>query len=105
MNKWRRYEVTVPVQFNDGTPVPTEWIGEAMVELLDFFGGVSFETQMIEGRWQRGGLVYQDNSVRLVVDIPDTTKNRRWMKSFKLRWKTRLKQLEIWMVSYRIEVE
>ena len=102
MNKWCRYEVTVPLQFNDGTPVPEEWIGEAMV---DFFGGVSFETQTIQGRWQKGGIVYQDNSVRLVVDVPDTTKNRRYMKSFKLRLKKRLKQLEIWMVSYRIEVE
>jgi len=27
------------------------------------------------------------------------------MKKFKKRWKFRLEQLELWMVSYRIEVE
>lgn len=27
------------------------------------------------------------------------------MKQFKGRWKTRLEQLELWMVSHRIEVE
>jgi hypothetical protein len=40
-----------------------------------------------------------------VVDVPDTGKNRKWMKSFKTRWKKRLEQLEIWMVSYRIDIE
>jgi hypothetical protein len=40
-----------------------------------------------------------------VVDLPDTDKNRRWMKAYKERWKERLGQLEIWMVSYRIDIE
>jgi hypothetical protein len=39
------------------------------------------------------------------VDVPDTVKNRHWMKKFKVRWKGRLDQLEIWMVSNRIEIE
>jgi hypothetical protein len=38
-------------------------------------------------------------------NIPDTSKNRKWMKAYKARWKERLDQLEIWMVSYRIDVE
>ena len=37
--------------------------------------------------------------------MPDSGKNRQWMKLFKDRWKIRLEQLELWMVSYRIEVE
>jgi hypothetical protein len=43
--------------------------------------------------------------VRLVVAVPDAVKNRRWMKEFKERWKTRLEQLDLWMASYRIEIE
>jgi len=27
------------------------------------------------------------------------------MKQFKVRWKERLEQIDLWMVSYRIEVE
>ncbi len=38
-------------------------------------------------------------------DVPDTAKNRRWMKAYKARWKQRLEQLEIWMVSYTIDIE
>jgi hypothetical protein len=43
--------------------------------------------------------------VRLIVDVPDAAKNRKWMKQFKARWKRRLQQLELWMVSYPVEIE
>jgi hypothetical protein len=43
--------------------------------------------------------------VRIVVDLPDSPKNRKWMREFKARWRKHLEQLELWMVSYRIEVE
>jgi hypothetical protein len=39
------------------------------------------------------------------VDIADISENRQWMRQFKERWKVRLEQLELWMVSHRIEVE
>ncbi len=41
----------------------------------------------------------------MIVDVPDTVSNREWMRKFKARWKRRLEQLELWMVSYRIEIE
>jgi hypothetical protein len=37
--------------------------------------------------------------------ILDSPRNRQWMKQFKDRWAARLEQVELWMVSYRIEVE
>ena len=43
--------------------------------------------------------------VRFVVDVPDSTKNRRWMTQFKDRWKARLEQIDLWMVSYRIDLQ
>jgi hypothetical protein len=97
--------VLLPLQFNDGTAVPQEWLGEALFELADHFGAASFETQNVEGLWRHSGILYRDNLVRLVVDVPDLAKNRKWMKQFKARWKERLGQLELWMVSYPIEIE
>ena len=55
--------------------------------------------------WRHAGVAYRDNLVKVVVDVPDTIRNRKWMKAFKGRWKGRLEQLELWMVSYRIEIE
>ena len=73
--------------------------------VVDHFGAVSFETQKVEGHWRSGGVTYRGNLVTIVVDVPNTLKNRRWMKQFKLRWKERLEQVELWVVSYEIEVD
>ena len=104
-SKWRRFEVLLPTQFNDGRGVPPEWLAEAVLEVVDHFGAASYETQKLEGHWRHGGVLYRDDLVKLVIDVPDASKNRRWMKAFKDRWKERLEQLELWMVSYRVEIE
>jgi hypothetical protein len=103
--KWRRFEVMLPRQFNDGRAVPAEWLSLAALEIGDHFGSVSYETQVIEGHWQHAGVVYRDNLARIFVDMPDKKENRAWMKAFKKRWKEKLEQLEIWMISYRIDIE
>jgi hypothetical protein len=59
----------------------------------------------VEGHWRHGGVLYRDNLVKVVVDVPDSAMNRRWMKEYKGRWKERLEQLDLWLVSYRIEVD
>jgi hypothetical protein len=50
-------------------------------------------------------VLYRDNLVKLVVDVPDLDPNRTWMQDFKLRWMRRLEQLELWMVSFPIDVD
>jgi hypothetical protein len=97
--------VLLPLQFNDGRAVPAEWLAEAVLEIVDHFGAASYETQKVEGHWRHGGVLYRDDPVRVVVDVPDSVKNRQWMKQFKGRWKARLEQLELWLISYRIELE
>jgi len=44
MSKWRRYEILLPLRFNDGRPVPWTVIGETLTELRHRFGAVSWET-------------------------------------------------------------
>ena len=80
-------------------------MAEAVLQIVDHFGAASYETQKVEGHWRHGGILYRDDLVRVVVDVPDSAGNRQWMKQFKDRWKVRLEQLELWMVSYCIEVE
>ena len=103
--KWRRFEVMLPRLFNDGSEVPGEWISRAILEVVDHFGAVTHETQHIEGHWHHEGVYYRDDLARVVVDVPDTPKNRQWMKRYKAKWKKQLEQLQLWMVSYRIEIE
>jgi hypothetical protein len=97
--------VLLPLQFNDGRDVPDEWLADAVLEIVEQFGAASYETQRVEGHWRHAGVIYRDNLIRLVVDVPDSAKNRRWMKAFKRRWKAKLEQLELWLVSYLITIE
>ena len=104
-SKWRRFEVLLPLQFNDGREVPLSLLGEAVLEIVDKFGAATHETQRIEGQWRHGGVVYRDNLARIIVDVPDSKANRTWMSHFKARWMQKLDQLDIWLTSHRIEIE
>src|SRR6267142_2800243 len=79
-SKWRRFEVLLPLQFNDGSDVPAELLAQAVLEIVDHFGAASYETQKVEGHWRHGGVLIRDNLVKLVVDAPDVVTNRQWMK-------------------------
>lgn len=104
-SRCRQYEILLPRRFNDGGDVPLAWLGEAAKELVTQFGAASYETQKIKGQWRHGGVVYSDTLVKIVVVVPDTAENRRWMVSFRNRWKDRLKQIELWLVSHPVRVE
>jgi hypothetical protein len=97
--------VLLPVRFNDGNDIPEELLAEAVNEIVEQFNAVTFHRETVAGRWRHEETLYRDDLALLVIDLPDTTKNRKWMKAYKERWKKRLQQLDIWMVSYLIEIE
>jgi len=43
--------------------------------------------------------------VKIVIDAPDEEISRQWMRDYKARWKVKLKQLELWLVSYTIDID
>jgi|SRR5579872_3356615 len=104
-NRWRRFEILLPLRFNDGSEVPGEWTSEAVLEVVERFGAASYETQRVEGHWRSEGTLYRDDLVKIVIDSPDAPRQRQWIRQFKDRWKARLRQLELWIVSYRIDID
>ena len=104
-NRLRRFEVLLPLQFNDGRAVPDDWLAEAVLEIVEHFGAASYEPQKVEGHWRHQGVLYRDNLVKIIVDAPDEEANREWMREYKARWKEKLEQLELWLVSYTIDVD
>ena len=48
----RRYEILLPLQFNDGRDVPDELLWKTVEELEGRFQGVSLESQVIHGLWR-----------------------------------------------------
>ena len=100
----RRFEILLPLRFNDGQPVPDELVGETLLELRQRFGAVSAETQVIRGHWQYEGEVYRDDLVRVFVDVANSEEIRDFFTTFKEQLKARFKQLDIWMITYLVEV-
>lgn len=104
-NKWRRFEILLPQQFNDGRDVSDELLGHALDEVIEEFGAVSFEPTGIAGFWIHQGIAFHDSLSKIVVDAEESDDNRQWMRDFKRRWMSRLEQIDLWLVSYEIEVE
>ncbi len=100
----RCYEILLPLRFNDGQPVPDEFVADTLLELEQRFGAVSSETQTTRGLWRHEGESYRDDLIRVFVDVADEAEHRRFFLEFKERLKGRFQQLDIWMTTYAIEV-
>lgn len=101
---FRRFEILLPLVFNDGRPVPDGLIADTLLELREQFGAVSCETQTIRGTWTFEAEVFRDDLVRVYVDADDTIESREFFANFKERLKSRFEQIDIWMTTYPIEV-
>jgi hypothetical protein len=100
----RRYEILVPLVFNDGTLVPEALLADTFAELRARFGAASWETQTLRGTWEFQGTIYQDNLTRFFVDVSDTPEHRDFFIDFKKRLKERFRQLDVWITSHPIDV-
>lgn len=103
-NTYRRFEILLPLRFNDGQPVPPELIADTLLELEQRFGAVSSETQTIQGHWRNEGHLYRDDLSRIFVDVADAPESVQYFRELKERLKSRFKQVDIWMTAYPVEV-
>ena len=98
----RRYEILLPLNFNDGRPVPRESLNRTRAELKQRFGAISAESQVIRGEDDESGAT-GDKLTRVFVDVPDTRENRKFFSQLKARLKERFAQIDIWMTTHPIE--
>ena len=67
-----RFEILLPLRYNEGRPVPREFLAETAFEIQKRFAGVSWELQVIEGVWRHQGIECRDRLNRIFVDDEDT---------------------------------
>src|SRR5438552_3106611 len=101
---YRRYEITLPTRFNDGSPVGPEYFLLTRREIAARFGALTFRPQPIYGEWAHGQTKYEDVNLQIVVDVEDTPENATFFAHLKPTLKDRFKQLDIWIVSYEIRI-
>jgi hypothetical protein len=102
--RWRRYEILLPLLFNDKRRVPSKLLVETIRELRDRFAAVSSETQVIHGRWLRGRRAFRDDLIRVYVDAEETAATRKFFAEFKQKTRARFDQTEMWLTSHPINV-
>jgi len=103
----RRYEVLLPARFNDGREVVEtcmRCVPDTVMQVVDRFGALTFDPRPSTGVWTAMGMRYDDELFRLVVDIPDTDDSRQWVAMFKEELLRRFDQIEIYVVSYAVDV-
>ena|SRR5437867_9521815 len=96
----RSIEIYLPLDFNDGRPIPEAKYVSLQQQLLNRFGGVtSVQRQFpLQGVWQSSGEVYHDRVVVFsVMDFTGASQLEclRYLEKLKRRLKKQLEQLEI----------
>src|SRR5262245_19026776 len=99
----RRYEMLLPLGFNDGRDVDAEVFKQTRQERLAQVGCLSALPDRVQGTWLHEGRTYEDELLRWVVDVDDTVESQEFFTQFKMTLLQRFEQIEIYIVSYPIE--
>ncbi len=101
---FKRYEILLPTRYNDGLPVEEERFTETRRELVAAFGAITWHPERLQGLWSHGGQTFEDANIKIVIDVEDAPEVHQFFRQFKETLKSRFHQIEIWMVSYHVEI-
>src|SRR5262245_8004094 len=99
-----RYEILLPLFYNDGRLIEAEKFLATDDELVQLFGATSTDQVTVRGKWKYESTLYSDQLVRVRVDVEDTQEKRDTMRALKETLKTRFDQVDIWITAQRIDV-
>ena len=96
----RQIDIYLPLNYNDGTPIPNEEFQALEIQFLSRFGGVTSTHRdfPLQGLWQSGGITFRDKVV--ILGILDFTRHTefetlRYLQLLKGRLKRKFDQREI----------
>jgi len=98
----RRYEILLPLQYNDGSNVEPWKLRRAWEDAVERFGAASFEPGSIRGLWKHENQTYEDALVRMFVDVEDSPDVRAFFSLWKETLKERFDQIEIYITYHEI---
>lgn len=88
----RRYEILLPIRFNDGRPVSGELLEQTREELMAHFRAVQIQPHTVLGLWLYEGTRYEDELRGLTVDVEDNPENQEFFATFKQKLLERFEQ-------------
>jgi hypothetical protein len=100
----RRFEMLLPLTNNDGSPVDPGKLRKTQEELVARFGAVTRLPAAARGVWVHEGRRYEEDFIRLFVDVSDTRANRQYFLRLKATLLERFEQIEIYIASYPVDI-
>lgn len=90
----RKYDIYLPLKYNDGTAVEPEKLEEIQEQLLAVFPALTASplSAPFKGTWRHGGIEFVDDIMRIEVI---TDEELYFFKNFKRQLKRTLRQLDI----------
>jgi hypothetical protein len=81
-SKWRRFEVLLPLQFNDGREVPAEWLGDGgtgILACLEFESAGAYSLTPSKLEWLGGtGMSLTRHSKQTRMSAPPFSRLRHY---------------------------
>jgi len=102
----RKYEIYLPLKYNDGKAIESEKIVGVWDELAEAFGGITVSplSAPYQGRWKYGGVEYIDEIIKVEVVAMNDKAAKEFLKEFKERLKESLQQIDILITTHGIQV-
>ena len=92
--KWIRYEILLPLSYNDGRPIESAKFRQTTRDLLENFSATTLDLLTAVGSWKYQGTLYEDLLLRLIVDVPAATPADDFFRNYKETLKARFEQID-----------
>lgn len=99
-----RYEILLPLCYNDGRRIEHSKFRQTNLDLLKEFSGTTVDRVVAIGAWKYRGTIYEDELLRIVVDVPSSVQADDFFRKFKEILKARFEQLDIWISRHELDI-
>ena len=102
----RKYDIYLPLNYNNGKPIEATKITKICDELALMFGAITTSpvTAPYKGRWKYGGVEYVDEIMKIEVLTSGDKTTKQFLKDFKEQLKKDLQQIDILITTHGIQV-
>lgn len=92
-----RYEIHLPLKFNDGHPIPDDLFTQVRNDLIERFGGLHVLSpgSPAQGWWKSGSVVYRDDI--LIFRVTTVQNEDHFFREYKQKLLELFQQEEIWI--------
>lgn len=101
---WTRYEILLPLRYNDGRGVEPGKFDQTNLELTERFSATTADLVPAVSTWRYRGTLYEDLLVRIIVDVPGSFEADNFFRDYKQLLKERFGQIDIWISSHEIHI-